>query len=329
MPSLTPFTAESARNELAAASLGDPQAAQLLRFIGALFMVAGVLVWVINLLSVGQIRLAAPFGVVSGLTAYLLVLKGRLPWAARVLCWSLLAVGPLGAYTTTGLSSPAWGLSATAAMAGGWLLGRSSALALAVVGSLCALGFYGAYPATTPGDATSGEVLLATVLTSLWVGALVGRATASNFMQQQLALLARHRDRLEAANASLEKSDRQLRAVLNHMQGGVCVLDIDTQRAVFVSDGLCQLYGYSREQLMSLPPDSFFPSDKREAMLRRLDLAMLGRVPVEHRAQLRRQDGSVFEADIHHTLVELERRRCLLSMVNPSAPENASPFPQP
>jgi PAS domain S-box-containing protein len=321
----------SARAPSAAATavdgaLDDPQAARLLRYIAVLFIVAGSAVLAINLLVDGRMRLAAPLGVLSGLLALGLVSAGHLTWAARLLCAALLAVGPLGAYTTaTGLSSPSWGLSAMAAMAGGWLLGRQAALLLAALATCCALGFY-LWPMTaTDSTGAAHEVLLATVLVSVWVGALLGRATASNFMQRQVQLLSDQSDRLRAARDALQKSDQQLRAVLNHLQGGIYVLDIETQRPLFVSEVMCQLYGYGREQLMSLPPNAFFPPDRMEGMLRRLDQAMLGRVPVEHGVHLLRQDGTIFVADVRHTLVELDQRQCLLSHISPSLATPATP----
>jgi signal transduction histidine kinase len=119
----------------------DEDAALLLKKLGATLAVVATGLIVFLFLTDAGIRPAAFLAVGVGGAMLFLVYMGHLRVAANTLCWGLLAVGALGMYRF-GLRSTGTLVLPLTIMAGGWLIGRFAAGALAGTSSLMALFIY-------------------------------------------------------------------------------------------------------------------------------------------------------------------------------------------
>ena len=106
----------------------------------SLLGVALVLFFGLYLANLGT-RPSVILGILVGVIMLVLVRAGRLVAAAHVLCWGLLISGGVGVYMF-GLRSTGALVIPLAIMSAGWLLGRTSAVSLAVVGSSLSVWVY-------------------------------------------------------------------------------------------------------------------------------------------------------------------------------------------
>jgi diguanylate cyclase (GGDEF)-like protein/PAS domain S-box-containing protein len=99
--------------------------------------------------------------------------------------------------------------------------------------------------------------------------------------------------------------DRQLweglLAALSELGEGVAVVDIETQRYLFVNDALCQMYRYSREELLALPSFySLLPPGELETLDSERPLRAAGAIPEADRYETRiiRKDSQVIDVEV-------------------------------
>jgi signal transduction histidine kinase len=119
----------------------DQDAAALLRKLGIAVLCSAVALGVILYLRGDGLRPSVIVSTFVGSAMLLLLRAGHLIAAARVLCWGLLLAGGTAIYMF-GIRSTGGLLMPLAIMSGGWLLGRWSAVALAVAGSSVSFSTY-------------------------------------------------------------------------------------------------------------------------------------------------------------------------------------------
>lgn len=185
--------------------MGDhaPVTASLLKLLSYLILIGCLSVLAINVLLHGGPRPGAMLGVGVGTLILLLVRQSKLTWAARVFCWGHVVVAITMALATTGLPSPAWILAAIGTMAGGLLLSRHAATVLALAGSAGVVGVFLLKPHGL-GLSTPPGVVLASLVVMICIAALIGWATASEFLRRQRQLKASEQ-RYQALNVDLER----------------------------------------------------------------------------------------------------------------------------
>jgi signal transduction histidine kinase len=131
MPRLQPFATRENLNRF----VSDADAALLLKKLGTTIMVVALGLMVLLAINKAGFRPAAFLAVCVGASILLLVRAGYVRTAGHALCWGLLLVGLLGIHRF-GIRSTGTLVLPLAIMAGGWLLGRFTAAALAGVSSL-------------------------------------------------------------------------------------------------------------------------------------------------------------------------------------------------
>jgi len=69
---------------------------------------------------------------------------------------------------------------------------------------------------------------------------------------------------------AVPEAEALYRGLFNRMADAVFVIDAETMRFLDCNDATCQVYGYSREELLSMTPVLLHPPEERELALRRL-----------------------------------------------------------
>src|SRR4051794_10559691 len=88
---------------------------------------------------------------------------------------------------------------------------------------------------------------------------------------------------------------------LTELGQGVAVVDLETQRYLFVNDALAEMYGYARDELLAM--DSFFallPQDEVETLEPERAARAAGEERATDRYETRvvRKDGEVIEIEV-------------------------------
>ncbi len=195
----------------------DQDAALLLRKLGASLVGVAVLLMLVMAWRLETVRPSVVTANVVGVVMLVLARAGHLRAAAHTLCWGLLLSGGVAIYTF-GLRSTGALVIPLAIMSGGWLLGRLSAVCLAVAGSLVSLWVFAeqlqgklrAIPPVTEGDLTAQVAIFV-------VTAMLGAAMAATLRLQYTKVNALANN-LQETNATLEQRVAERTAQLVTMQ---------------------------------------------------------------------------------------------------------------
>ena len=120
--------------------------------------------------------------------------------------------------------------------------------------------------------------------------------------------LKAERDRSEDALARLQEA---WRAISESVRDGILVADIETKRFVVANQTICEMLGYTHDELLTLGLRDIHPRERlgqvEDLFARQIrrEISLIVEVPVL------RKDGSVFAADINATTVSLDGRPCL------------------
>ncbi|MGI9212077.1 MAG: ATP-binding protein [Methylococcaceae bacterium] len=179
--------------------LSEPGTARFLGWVASLSLLIGVVLMVVNLSdpAIG-FKPGAALMMVNGSICLILIRSGRLRTAAQFLCWAGMITTLASAYNTLGLQSFAWLRVPIIIMLGGWLLGRTTAYLLALVGAVMVMLFYRlhvqghAFP-----DTYSLDAIMVAYLIAMVISALIAGSAAATF-SRQLTGLAEARSQLTA-----------------------------------------------------------------------------------------------------------------------------------
>jgi two-component system sensor histidine kinase UhpB len=116
------------------------------------------------------------------------------------------------------------------------------------------------------------------------------------------------------SDEALRQSYEELRAIYDSMYEGLVILDSATKRIVRVNASLCQMLGYTEEELLSMSITEIYPADEVAATLARLQSRAKGSTEEYGNISILRKDGSVFYADILGNRLSYGGRLCVLGL---------------
>jgi PAS domain S-box-containing protein len=107
------------------------------------------------------------------------------------------------------------------------------------------------------------------------------------------------------AEAALQESERQYRLLMEEASDGIVVLDQDGYFKM-ASSKVCEMFGYTREELLKLHMrDTYIPSEKALAQ-QRLEQVRFDK-PLRFNRLLQRKDGTVIPVEISETKMSDDR----------------------
>lgn len=113
------------------------------------------------------------------------------------------------------------------------------------------------------------------------------------------------------ALADAERLGQRFQAIFNGARDGILVADIATQRVMAVNPTLCEMLGYSQQQLLRLKIEDLQPTDQPPLIRERFQLAAEGKVKQIPELPFRRSDGGIFPIDITTFLLEFQGHPCV------------------
>src|SRR5262249_46237030 len=102
---------------------------------------------------------------------------------------------------------------------------------------------------------------------------------------------------LRNAEEALRASERRFRVFADHAADAFFLHDVDTGRVLDVNRRACESLGYTREELIEMPPFEFAPdyaSRRRDAIERKASAQGV----IAFEARHRRKDGTLFPVEI-------------------------------
>ena len=119
------------------------------------------------------------------------------------------------------------------------------------------------------------------------------------------------RNRVQQA---LRHSNDELQAIYDNMADGLLIADCATGRFLRTNPAMCQMLGYSADELLSMSVADIHPPEDVPGILERFGTQPEGkRIVTQSRAVLRR-NRTVFYADISNIRVSLHGRPCIIGL---------------
>jgi PAS domain S-box-containing protein len=115
---------------------------------------------------------------------------------------------------------------------------------------------------------------------------------------------------LIAARARMESSERMHRLLFERHPLPIAVLDRDTRQLLLVNDAACKVYGYTRDEMLSMTTTELVPPEDREAHLARLASRPLSGFNPGRPARHQHKDGTIVEVEVTSDDVVLDGRTC-------------------
>jgi PAS domain S-box-containing protein len=112
----------------------------------------------------------------------------------------------------------------------------------------------------------------------------------------------------------LRQAYDQLQTIYGGIIEGLLITDIETKRFVRVNSSLCQMLGYTEEELLALSIPKIHPPEDASNDLQRFQAAAQGRVSINQDRPVVRKNGSIFYADITGRRIVYDGRPCLLAL---------------
>ena len=121
-------------------------------------------------------------------------------------------------------------------------------------------------------------------------------------------------DRLRAEQA-LQESEQRFRAIFNNVLDGILVADATERRFIDANSTICQMLGYTHEELLQLGVKDIHPEADLPYVFSQFEKQRRGEIMLAKNIPMLRKDGSTFYADISSAPFSLGERICLAGVV--------------
>ena len=133
---------------------------------------------------------------------------------------------------------------------------------------------------------------------------------------QQNGAVVMHIDVTERRQAeeSMRESELELRTIFDGALDGILVTEIDSGKFLAGNPAICQMLGYTREELINIGIAAIHPTTGAPFDMEQINRFLHGDIHFSADTRVRRKNGSVFYADITGTPIRLGGKECLLGM---------------
>ncbi len=114
----------------------------------------------------------------------------------------------------------------------------------------------------------------------------------------KIAHIVRDITAFRRTEASLRESEGRFRAVFDYANHGIQVVDTAERKTIMVNKTLCQMLGYSKEELKNLKAEDIYPQKDVPSITEQLKKLLREEIHIAKDIPLLRKDGSIFYADV-------------------------------
>lgn len=116
------------------------------------------------------------------------------------------------------------------------------------------------------------------------------------------------------AEEALQESELKFRTFFDRAIDGMLIANHETRRFVMGNDAICQMLGYTRDELSGIGVDDIHPPESLKHVIEQFERQVRGEIRLAGETPVRRKDGSVFYADINSTTVSIGGQLCLMGV---------------
>ncbi|RLB60930.1 MAG: hypothetical protein DRI90_12580, partial [Deltaproteobacteria bacterium] len=100
------------------------------------------------------------------------------------------------------------------------------------------------------------------------------------------------------AEATLRQSEERFRGIFEGVRDGILVVDPATKQCLMGNQAICDMLGYQHDELLSMQMGALHPAEELSQVLEAFDRQVRSEEPLATNISVKRQDGSVFQADV-------------------------------
>jgi PAS domain S-box-containing protein len=117
---------------------------------------------------------------------------------------------------------------------------------------------------------------------------------------------------------ALRESEERYRVLFEGSIHGILAADIETKRFVFANPSICQMLGYSENELVHLSIADIHPRELLDNVIKEFNCLIQGRKLMSSGLPCLRKDGSIVYADIAGSVIEIRGRKCAIGFFAPA-----------
>lgn len=117
---------------------------------------------------------------------------------------------------------------------------------------------------------------------------------------------------LTKMHLALARSEHKFHTIFDHGTDGILVADIATKKFIMANPKICQMLGYTEEELLKLSLMDIHPPESIDFVLNTFQKQAKGEFTLAKDIPVKRKDGSVFYADIDTTCLVLDGKECMM-----------------
>ncbi|MCX5800131.1 MAG: PAS domain S-box protein [Candidatus Eisenbacteria bacterium] len=111
---------------------------------------------------------------------------------------------------------------------------------------------------------------------------------------------------------ALRESEMRFKAIFNESTDGMLLAEAGTRRFFMCNPRICQMLGYTEEELMRLGVDDIHPEEDVPFIIEQFERQAKGGIGIAAGVPVKRKDGSVFYADVNASRITLTGKKYLL-----------------
>ncbi|MFO7979626.1 MAG: PAS domain S-box protein [Candidatus Aminicenantes bacterium] len=111
---------------------------------------------------------------------------------------------------------------------------------------------------------------------------------------------------------ALKESEARFKAIFNESTDGMLLVEVETKRFFMCNSKICQMLGYTEEEMMRLRVDDIHPEKDLPFVREQFERQAKGEIKLAAGLPVKRKDGSIFYADVSSSEITLGGIKCLL-----------------
>ncbi len=136
---------------------------------------------------------------------------------------------------------------------------------------------------------------------------------ASGVPVRMLGIVQDITDRVEAERRIRESEDK-FRSMFEQALDGIMIADPVQKRIIEANGAICDMLGYTRDELISLSVEDIHPKEELPRMLALFERQLRGETSLGSDVSMLRKDGSVLYVDINASRVSVGGKQCLMGI---------------
>ncbi len=116
----------------------------------------------------------------------------------------------------------------------------------------------------------------------------------------------------KAEEEELKKSQARFKAIFEATMDGMLLADIETKQFFMFNKAICQMLGYTEEEIMRLNIKDIHPEVDLPYVIEHFEKQARGEIKLATGIPVKRKDGSVFYADINTSQIILSKKKYLI-----------------